>query len=208
MMDPRRGVGSRPHKFSYADCYQRTRQKTIPELQANQQRRMTDLSELGGICTPFALEEVAAVIYCLGMKKDQGPEGIKAEVHLQLEEDLAPWLLNLLNECLRQGRVPRCFKESTMVVLRKAEDRDPQHLSSYRPICLINTLAKVQEMLLLKRLRDIRALVRLSNKQYGFRRGSSTTDAITAALKSVEGSECSYVLGLFVDFAGAFDNLW
>ena len=177
-------------------------------LQANQRRRMTDLSELGGVCTPFAVEEVAAAIYWLGMKKAPGPDGIKAEVLLQLEEDLSPWLLDLLNECLRQGRVPGCFKESTMVVLRKAEDRDPQLLSSYRPICLLNTLAKVQEMLLLKRLRETRALVGLSDKQYGFRRGRSTTDAITAALKSVEGSECSYVLGLFVDFAGAFDNLW
>jgi hypothetical protein len=70
---------------------------------------MTDLSELGGVCSPFAVEEVAATINWLGMKKALCPDGIKAEVLLQLEEDLSPWLLDLLNESLRQGRVPRTW---------------------------------------------------------------------------------------------------
>ena len=44
--------------------------------------------------------------------------------------------------------------------------------------------------------------------QFGFRPGVSTTDAISAALNWVDACPDKYVLGIFLDISGAFDNAW
>ena len=95
-----------------------------------------------------------------------------------------------------------------MVVLSKEEDKDQRLLKSYRPICLLNTLGKIQERLLCKRLREHRNLRGMVQNQFGFREGKSTEDAINYALESIRNSSCKYVIGIFIDIAGAFDNLW
>lgn len=41
-----------------------------------------------------------------------------------------------------------------------------------------------------------------------YRRGDSTEDAINMATEHVKNSEHKYVVGIFVDISGAFDNLW
>ncbi|KAG5885679.1 hypothetical protein JTB14_001961 [Gonioctena quinquepunctata] len=44
--------------------------------------------------------------------------------------------------------------------------------------------------------------------QYGYRSGRSTEDAINKALGIVDESENKYVVAIFIDISGAFDNLW
>ncbi|KAK9701483.1 Reverse transcriptase (RNA-dependent DNA polymerase) [Popillia japonica] len=46
-----------------------------------------------------------------------------------------------------------------------------------------------------------------SASQYGFRGGRSTEDAWCTVKECVNGTACKYVLGIFVDFKGAFDSL-
>ena len=44
--------------------------------------------------------------------------------------------------------------------------------------------------------------------QFGFRKGKSTEDAINRTIQLVEEATEKYVIGIFVDISGAFDNLW
>lgn len=53
----------------------------------------------------------------------------------------------------------------------KGEDKDPTLPRSYRSLCLLNVLGKIQEKILAKRLRDHRAIHDLHLNQYGFRQG-------------------------------------
>jgi len=49
------------------------------------------------------------------------------------------------------------------------------------------------------------------NLQYVFRRGKSTEDAINEfceAVSRLKQDNCKYVMGVFLDIAGAFDNVW
>ena len=55
--------------------------------------------------------------------------------------------------------------------------------SSYRPICLLDTVRKLLEEMILQRLQG--HMVRengLSENQFGFRKGRSTVDAIQAVV--------------------------
>ena len=176
--------------------------------QKTMRRTMTESRDLRGVVYPFAVEEVRDAILLQKKKKAPGPDGIKSEVLHCLVSEISPYLCDLFNECLTQGRIPDCFKEANMVVLSKGEDKNPQLLKSYRPICLINILGKIQERLLCGRLRDHRKLHGMVENQFGFRKGKSTEDAIIYALESAGNSNCRYVIGIFIDISGAFDNLW
>ena len=60
------------------------------------------------------------------------------------------------------------------------------HLS-YRPICLIDSAAKVLERILCDRLeRELKARGGLNERQYGFRKGVSTVHALRRVVESIE----------------------
>lgn len=44
--------------------------------------------------------------------------------------------------------------------------------------------------------------------QYGFRKKKSTEDAFIYLWKGIENTRKKYVVVLFIDIEGAFDNLW
>lgn len=46
-----------------------------------------------------------------------------------------------------------------------------------------------------------------AGNQYGFTKGHSKEDAISRAVLSVQSIESKYILGIFIDISGAFDNL-
>ena len=54
---------------------------------------------------------------------------------------------------------------------------------------------------------DSRVNDRMNEAQQGFRGGRSTESAWRCVRGYVQGSECKYVLGVFVDIVEAFDNL-
>ena len=54
----------------------------------------------------------------------------------------------------------------------------------------------------------IRDRNKLHERQYGFRVGRGTEDAILDVLEEVNNSRENYVLSIFLDIAGAFDNAW
>lgn len=157
---------------------------------------------------PVTSEEVEAIINGLKKNKAPGPDGIKSEVLQHLAGIISPFLSQLFNECLRQKRIPSIWKQSELVILKKGEDKDPLIPKSYRPICLLNILGKIQEKMLCNRLQAYREQIGLHPRQFGFRKGRSTEDAINQALEHVKEIDEKYVVGIFIDISGAFDNLW
>lgn len=75
---------------------------------------------------------------------------------------------------MRRGEVPRQWKEAKLVLIPKGNQ---EH--SFRPVCLLNAIAKTFEKILVHRLESHLEKVKgISDKQYGFRKGRTTTDAI------------------------------
>lgn len=60
----------------------------------------------------------------------------------------------------------------------------PEEAPSYRPICLIEALGKLYEILVRDRLvEELEEKAAIAEDQYGFRRGKSTVQAIQKALE-------------------------
>ena len=69
-----------------------------------------------------------------------------------------------------------------MVLLRKG-NKYLENASSYRPICLLDTMGKLLEALILQRLQTLLVGENgLSENQLGFRKGRFTVDAIQAVV--------------------------
>lgn len=99
---------------------------------------------------------------------------IKAEEIKALQEQSKTAPISLYNKCLRKGKVPNSQKQAEVVIIKKGEDKDLIKPKSYRPICLLNVLGKLQEKLLCKRLEECRMEKAKHNNQRGLRQGRST----------------------------------
>lgn len=110
------------------------------------------------------------------------------------------------NACLTEGVFPAVWKKANLVVLYKGPGKPKELVKSYRPICMLPIVSKVMEGLLVKRLEN--RMVNVWNRaQFGFRKGRSTQDAWREVKRIVSRSATKYVLGVFIDFKGAFDHL-
>lgn len=160
------------------------------------------------VSLPLRMEEVVAAINKSKNKKAPGLDLIQSEVLRYLQDSIAEEVCMIANCCLETGRFPTVWKRAELKILKKGEDRDPELAGSYRPICLLNNLGKVMERLVCNRLREHREMKGLHPNQFGFRPRRSTEDAINFLIEKVWQSDARYVMTVFVDIAGAFDNLW
>ena len=153
--------------------------------------------------------EVAKIIKRLKSGKAPGPDRVEVWMLKRAMPQLGGELVRLFNGCLRFGIFPEPWKEGSIRVLLKGEDKNQEEVRSYRPICLLSAIGKVFERVLLGRLqRTVYSPVMLSNRQFGFRQGMSTEDAIIELRKSLATHNETYVLALLFDITGAFDNVW
>lgn len=89
-----------------------------------------------------------------------------------------------INKCLLECKFPETLKISKVVpVYKKGEKECP---ASYRPISITPVLSKIFETIIYKQVSFyFDSLNIISNKQFGFRKGKSTTDAIECLVKMV-----------------------
>ncbi|KAH8267600.1 hypothetical protein KR026_011887, partial [Drosophila bipectinata] len=127
-------------------------------------------------------EEVLAIGRGLAPNKAPGPDSVPNRA-LKLALALQPGsFAELYNKCIREGTFPTRWKVQKLLLLLKP-GKPREEASSYRPICLLDTTGKVFEGVIAARLEAaIEEAGGLSPKQYGFRKGSSTVDAIAAVI--------------------------
>lgn len=157
----------------------------------------------------FTSEEAREAVMSMKRGKAPGSDLIEVKVIQQNWEALGPACVLIFNACLKFGVFPKVWKSGNVIILPKGGDRDLSDAKSYRPIKLLPVFGKALEKLINRRmLRVIDSQGGFSNKQYGFRHGRSTEDAVCDLIKSVKTTQHKYALGLFLDISGAFDNLW
>ena len=130
---------------------------------------------------PFTEAELRRVAGALKNKK--------AEVLKAVARSYSDLVLNMYNSCLRLGVFYSCWKEARLVLIDKG--KGPADVpSSYRPLCMLDTTGKLLEKLVRPRLQAAkRAAGDLSERQYGFRTGKSTIDAIQEVVKATKSTE-------------------
>ena len=100
------------------------------------------------------------------------------------------------------------MKTAKIIPIHKAGDS--HQFTNYRPISLLSQFSKILEKLFVTRLDsffDKHQLI--SNNQYGFRSGRSTSmavmEVVEAISKGVDNKE--YAVGVFIDLKKAFDTI-
>lgn len=117
-------------------------------------------------------------------------------------------LTHIVNISITNGIFPSSFKIAKVIPLYKSKDKSL--ISNYRPISLLSVVAKVIERCVRKQLQFfLENNNLLSNRQYGFRKGRNTTDALFHMNKNIIDSinKNKKVLVTFIDLAKAFDSI-
>jgi hypothetical protein len=154
------------------------------------------------------VSEIKEYIHTLKANKAPSPDGIKTEIYQKTSDITAPFLIQIINDCFRKEYFPTQHKKAELSLIYKGGDKDPQDAKSYRPICLLNIQGKIIEKAIHAHLHSyLEQQEKPHSKQYGYKKGKSTVDAISHIVDKIKTRNTTCVLGLFVDFSGAFDRM-
>ena len=155
----------------------------------------------------FDMLDLEIAISQMRTKSAPGPDQIELMMVKKGGRLLLEKLIHLYNACLDIGKFPNSWKQARVITILKSPDKDVADPGSYRPICLLPVLGKVLEKLLLNRMRTVFD-DGSSALQFGFKPGFSTIDAIEEVQSFTRQARDTYVLAIFFDIRGAFDNVW
>ena len=114
--------------------------------------------------------------------------------------------MTVFNHSLLQGVFPDIFKISKVTPVDKGEEETDS--LNYRPISTLYGLAQIFEKLISKQLFSYREKEKILYEfHFGFRKGHSTSQAITEIAKNLRKAinNNMYSCGVFLDFSKAFD---
>ncbi|CAB0040424.1 unnamed protein product [Trichogramma brassicae] len=124
------------------------------------------------------LEELKGAQSRIKERSAPGPDGIPNSA-LKIAVAARPDIfLRVYTTCLETGDFPSSWKRQRLVLL-PMPGKPPDEPSSYRPLCMLDTAGKILERIICDRLEAFTERPGgLSERQYGFRKGRSTIDAI------------------------------
>ena len=174
----------------------------LPELP--EPSYLTSLSSIA-----FDPQEVEEILRTLKTDKASGPDGLSNRILKELSHELSSPLCSLFNKSLSLGKFPSPYKDANVTPVHKKGDLSL--VSNYRPISLLNSVAKLFEKLVFKYLYNhLQDNNMLSSLQSGFIPGDSTVNQLaylyhifTEALDA--GKE---VRTVFCDISKAFNRVW
>lgn len=133
-------------------------------------------------------EELLTIAAKLNPRKAPGPDAIPNGVVTAAIRESPATFRRIFQRLLDDGVFPDQWKSQRLVLLPKS-GKPPGQASSFRPLCMLDTVGKVFERIVLDRLNDHLESPqpdgpRLSPRQYGFRKGRSTVEAIQEVVKA------------------------
>jgi len=164
-----------------------------------QERTTCDLRE-------YDEQNIKEFAWAISPERAPGKDGITGKIVRVLWPRLSLRILRLTNMCIREARFPDLWKSAVVVPIIKGNDRDVCLPKSYRPVSLLPVIGKILEKAINQRLQE-QIAGNLSGKQYGFTKCRSTMDAVENLLTWSALRPEKYVITVFLDITGAFDNL-
>lgn len=158
------------------------------------------------VLAPVVEHDVARVIQQLPSKKTNDFNYMSTWLIKQCSQHIVRPLTEVINASFKDGVFPSSLKIAKVIPVFKKDD--PQSINNYRPISILPVFSKVFESLFLIQLTNFFEKHNLlSENQFGFRAGKSTTDAVASLVDAIVGSveDREYALGIFLDLSKAFD---
>lgn len=157
--------------------------------------------------TEITATEFNAAAKTLKRKTSLGSYGITNEIVRCFAKCHPEILLKMYNKCITEGHFPITWKAARLTLLRKG-DKPLEAPSSYRPHCILNCFGKLFEKLVDTRLRAfLEDNNGLNPRQFGFRKGHSTTDALSTLREIMDKSGLKEKIGVVtLDIQNAFNS--
>lgn len=154
------------------------------------------------------IHNIKPIIKSLNIKKAPGMDLLRA-VDIQLLCDKITFAISkLINTSVKNGRLPAELKTGIVrPVHKKGSKKD---YDNYRPITILPTLDKIIEKFICNQIHTFYNKNQiLSNKQYGFQKGKSTTQLLSYFTDVIYNHLDSrkHILVAFIDYSKAFDTL-
>ena len=149
--------------------------------------------------------EIRHAIASMKNGKAPGPSGLVVELIKGAGETAVQVLRGIFQSILFSGKVPPSWQSSVTIPLYKGKG-DAMECGNYRGIRLLEHGMKIFEKVLEMRLKK---LIQIDERQFGFRTGKSTTDAIFI-LRQLQEKYCvkqKRLFHVFVDLQKAFDSV-
>lgn len=158
--------------------------------------------------TRFNAEEIYRIVmHHIPPKTSRDIYGLSMKLLRNSILSLAPVLADLFNCCLKEGSFPHPLKVSKVSPLYKGKGKR-ESIDNYRPVSIIPALAKIFENGLSSRLVDFLTETNaLSDRQYAYRKGRSTTSLTREVVRRVMAArEAKLKVALLCcDLSKAFD---
>lgn len=157
---------------------------------------------------PTDTYEVTKIILQLKSDSAPGPDRVTVPFIKKSLRFLIVPLTHVMNLSLSSGTFPDIWKIAAVSpIFKSGSKKQPEN---YRPIALLNIISKILEKIVSTRFVSFLEKNQiLSPRQFGFRSGRSTEDAVTqltnSVAKFIENGE--YCIAVFIDLAKAFDTV-
>ena len=153
-------------------------------------------------------EEVYKALKTLKPKKGLDCHGIPPILLKMLKLQIVQPMTAFLNKCLQTSTWPCALKMSKTIPIPKKSHAS--NIEDYRPISLISSISKVFERIIYNRIEHHLNMNNvLGTNQFGFRRGHSTSHAVTKVISQIcahkaKGKKVGLTL---LDLSKAFDTI-
>jgi hypothetical protein len=153
----------------------------------------------------------SSAITSINYKAAPRSDGLSAAIIKECYPVLKVRLIFIVRECVRLQIFPQAWKSSKVLIIGKPNKPSYHTLDSFRPISLVDNVAKVLEKIVLNRLQWHSSSANwLSPNQHGFTAGRSTDSARHALISFCEAEILNKRITAcaFLDIKSAFDAAW
>jgi hypothetical protein len=127
--------------------------------------------------TPFTSKEIETTIQKIKTNTMPGTDNIHPKHIKDAKEVIIPELCKLYNKIIDTQKIPDKMKETIIIPIYKSGDKNKYE--NYRPIAIANTITKIFENILHKKIYQFVEKTKIiSENQYGFRAKHSTLDCL------------------------------
>lgn len=186
------------HNPNASDIHQFLNNINLPHLTTEQ----TNLLE-----QPITPAEFHNALNKMENNRAPGPDGFPAEFYKHFWSTISPLFLRMIDEFLITNSIPPMINTAVITLLLKP-DKDPTHLSSYRPLSLLNTDIKIISKALSNRIEKVIPFI-IHPDQTGFIKGrqSSYNTRKLFNLMQLSNNKKTETIILSLDAQKAFDRV-
>jgi ribonuclease HI len=160
--------------------------------------------------TIYHPERLTKAVNTFDPHKAAGPDGFQPLLIQKTWDHISEITRKIMRTSHMLQHTPVPWRESKGLFLAKPGKTDYRDTKSYRTITLSPVLLKIHEKVILWHMDyDLKMTSMTSDRQFGFKKGSSTETALHKVVRCIEKwvAKRGFVLGTFLDVEGAFDNV-